>query len=628
MLLFPAGQFLFAQEVLSPAGFNRAIGIKNLQNASWNKMQSWVTDTISLPLADDFSKEGIYPDTAYWLGTSVFINTDYPVHPPTIGVATFDGVDSLGQPYDSSNVYAYGVADYLTSRPLRLDSFGGNKMTPADSVYLSFFYQPQGRGNAPDPDDSLVLEFRVNDTAWTHIWSIPGKAVGPDSSFTEVMIPITDSTLFYKGFQFRFKNYATISGNVDQWNVDYVRLDRLRSFDDTLVDDIAFAYQTGPLLKNFRQMPWRHFVQNPPAQMKDTLRNYISNLSDTLKNISYAFDIFDVNGANIHSYNGGGENIEPFYSSGYHKYPAHATPPVSYVFPADTLDSAYFEIRHVLRDNSNPASNKWNDTVRFRQEFYDYYAYDDGTAENGYGLNVIGGMIAYRFSPAKSDTLRGVYMYFNRMLVNVYYRTFKLVVWNDAGGQPGSIIYQQDSLDGDMVRPHYRDSLNGFYFYRFNTPLYITAPFYVGWIQNTKDLLNIGLDRNTNSTGNMFYNIAGVWYNSLITGSWMIRPVFGEPLPPDVNAGLLSPREETSGSILVSPNPSGDYIRIDAGPGEFPAHRYSSGLYDLAGNLVLSYNAKGNAVMDVRNLPAGLYFLKIEDKASGFSTFRKVAVVH
>ena len=68
------------------------------------------------------------------------------------------------------------------------------------------------------------------------------------------MIPITDSVFFNKGFQFRFRNYASLeynennptwSSNVDFWNIDYVRLDRARTINDTVIDDVAFSKNPG-----------------------------------------------------------------------------------------------------------------------------------------------------------------------------------------------------------------------------------------------------------------------------------------------------------------------------------------------------------------------------------------------
>jgi hypothetical protein len=52
----------------------------------------------------------------------------------------------------------------------------------------------------------------------------------------------------------------------------------------------------------------------------------------------------------------------------------------------------------------------------------------------------------------------------------------------------------------------------------------------VGWQQETPGLLNIGLDRNdTLVRYNRWFNTQGIWEESSIAGSWMIRPVLGGP---------------------------------------------------------------------------------------------------
>src|SRR5690606_37405864 len=98
---------------------------------------------ISLPFFDDFSQQYYYPDADKWEDNYVYINSNYAVNPISYGVATFDGLDSTGYPYNFNNPTSHGVADYLTSKPIDLSSV-------TDSVYLSFFFQPQGNGNRPE----------------------------------------------------------------------------------------------------------------------------------------------------------------------------------------------------------------------------------------------------------------------------------------------------------------------------------------------------------------------------------------------------------------------------------------------------------------------------------------------
>ena len=193
----------------------------------------------TLPFYDDFSESNRYPDSCKWIDRNAFVNSGFPLHPVTRNAATLDVLDAQGQVYNFAISNPF-IAEYLTSTTIRLDSVFDPEpraLTPADSVYLSFYYQPQGNGLAPETNDSLVLEFGIPnefDTTWHHIWSAPGQTLAQflqenDSNyFKQVMIPITDLNYFKSSFFFRFYNYASIAnstqptsrGNEDHWNID------------------------------------------------------------------------------------------------------------------------------------------------------------------------------------------------------------------------------------------------------------------------------------------------------------------------------------------------------------------------------------------------------------------------
>ena len=77
-----------------------------------------------------------YDSTSLWLDNDVYINNTFHIGAPTIGVATFDGIDSLGHAYDMTQDNSYGIGDYLTSKPINLEG--------KTDVVLSFYYQQQG----------------------------------------------------------------------------------------------------------------------------------------------------------------------------------------------------------------------------------------------------------------------------------------------------------------------------------------------------------------------------------------------------------------------------------------------------------------------------------------------------
>jgi hypothetical protein len=194
----------------------------------------------------------------FWLDNRAFINSTYPIDPRSYGVATMDGLDQFGQPYNKNSPSTYGNADLLTSKPLYL---GG--LVAADSLIFSFIYQAKGVGDFPNPRDSLVVEFRDQFTGdWRVVWAVPGFD-HPDSVdlawrngifHVPVRIGPSDPQFYFNGGQFRFRNKASLAGNNDHWHIDYVRLDTGRTTRDTILGDIAFMYDYAPITKRYSEI--------------------------------------------------------------------------------------------------------------------------------------------------------------------------------------------------------------------------------------------------------------------------------------------------------------------------------------------------------------------------------------
>ena len=157
------------------------------------------------PTSDDFDKLWIYQD--------VFLNDNYAINPWTIGVATFDGLNEAGYPHDWTISGASDWADQLTSKPIDLSQKG-----VGDSLYLSFYYQAGGRGDAPESDDSLVLELYLpSNGAWQSFWGINGFT--SDEWYYQHLL-LDEPAYFQNGFQFRFRSYGALTGSLDHWNLD------------------------------------------------------------------------------------------------------------------------------------------------------------------------------------------------------------------------------------------------------------------------------------------------------------------------------------------------------------------------------------------------------------------------
>ncbi len=551
-------------------------------------------DTVNLPFKDDFSYNSFYPDTGLWTDNFVYINRDYPIAPPTLGVATFDGLNASGYPYNfSASQLSSNVADYITSKYIRL----GSPLSPVDSLYFSFYYQAAGRGNDPEPLDSLILQFFTPSLGWKNVWGRRGYSpAASDSGFHHVMVPITNSNYFTNAFRFRFVNHATLSGNLDHWHVDYVYLNSARSISDNIQNDVAFVYNAPTFLKNYQQMPWEQYRT---SEMKTALSMYIRNNNNNAASVDYIDTLRDATSSSVWDYNGGNCSVNPFVSAGYASCASHENPPVSYSFPLLT-DSATFTAEHKL--NYSGDVNTANNTLFFDQKFHDYYAYDDGSAESGYGLSANNASFAYKFTLNQQDTLRAFNIFFNPIQTSVTSYSFRFAVWNGNSGTPGSEI-KRDSV----VYPLYSPRINEFIKYDFDTahPLVLSAgTYFFGWIQYTTNILNVGLDKNTRAAGQGYYNVGSGWVASTIQGSIMVRPVFGKKIiTTSIEEGVFNNPVYT-----VFPNPANGIVNItgnDNGDAKVS-------LLDAVGRTVKVEMINGNVTVDISQFTNGIYFLVIE----------------
>jgi len=571
-------------------------------------------------------------DKSLWIDENVYLNQHMPVGPPTIGVVTFDGLNRIGMPYDFSNPSSYGVADLLTSKPLKL----GN-LSPSDSVYISFFYQAQGLGYFPAAKDSIALEFySVDDDKWNWAWSRKGEQI---DTFKQVMVPILNPIYYKDGFQFRFKNYATLSSNKDHWMIDYVRLDKNRNLNDTTINDVAIVTAPPSILRNYKQMPYNQFKQeevnqkwamqliNLHSQNKCIayqhtfyLRNKIQNELDSLT--TYPLD--NIPGPYDTSC------VRPVYTDGYDKNFRHNAPAFSYQFntnwPGTTgypagvpfKDSMEFYVHHKLIhfvDTINSVQttdyNPHNDSAFYYQNFYNYYAYDDGTAEKSLFLGSTG-EIAYEFELNFKDTLRAVQFYFNPQLQSIENNIFELRIYKTLSNTSTDTLYAQASLN-----PAYMPSANNFFTtYILNRPVPLSAgKFYVGWRQNSIFKMNVGFDRNTDLRDKIFYKTIGQWedFTEAIPdgGCLMIRPVLGKPVTPEMFLSIapeIPPGDKAT--INIYPNPSTGIVNFELI--NIPAQNLTLSVLDMTGKMIACYKNIETTSINLSDLNSGIYFLKFE----------------
>ncbi len=590
-LLLLISALLPAQEVIT--GLQSNFTIVNQKFNTGNIKGIAAEDTISLPVSDDFSGKNIYPDKKWWLDEFVFVNNTYSDRQITLGIATFDALNSQGRLYETASSTGF-KADQLTSKPLNLN------YAASENIWISFLYQAGGLADTPESNDSLTLQFFAPlENKWYSVWMAEGKT---DQKFRSVIIPVNEIRYLQRGFQFRFINYASLSpnlsdpsmvGNCDIWNIDYLLIDRNRNAADTLYADVAFRLPVRSLLKRHESMPWKQFKQISLQEMGSSIPVQYRNNDLITRNITRNFEIWDVyKNSEAYFYSPGATNISPSTTVDYNAN-------LVYTFNTDNIDSALFRITCSLKtDAFDP---KENDTIVYYQVFKNYFANDDGTSEGGYGINGLGSrnaMVAYRFTSFMQDTLRAIRICFNDSYLHANKRAFDLMVWADNNGTPGDLLYNQEEV---MVEQG--EIINGFYSYRIPGGVMVDGIFYVGWKQRSESFLNAGFDVNTPHGGKQFYWLNGVWSQSQVDGSVMIRPVVGDPLK---ITGLNDIYAKDKNIIKIWPNPATDHITVEKGDLPVSALTYIS-FYDLSGRLLLSvpYSER----IDISTLQRGIYIV-------------------
>ncbi|MFM8432004.1 MAG: T9SS type A sorting domain-containing protein [Bacteroidota bacterium] len=590
----------YGQEQVFPLSTNQALKATYIHTTDNNLRTT--SQTVNLPFIDDFSREGVYPQTDLWIDSNVFVNSSYPDNPLTIGVATFDGLDKRGNPYNINAVQSQ-IADYLTSTTIDLSPFFNDT-----SVWLSFFYQPQGLGDAPENGDSLVLQFLDNAGIWNHIWSVPGRA---DTVFQRVSIRVSRPTFKHSGFRFRFYNYATVNGNRDHWHLDYITLKANSTLNDPIRDN-GFIRLQYSLLKDFESMPYEHYKSLPSqsAELKTAFKDSIRNIDYGQTSFTYVATIKDEFGNTLLSsipstLSGSSNTIVPF-----------STSIGNFTFPVTSASKAEYLMKNFV-SITGVQSNLNNDTVRYRQTFDNYYAYDDGSAEVGYGVTGNAGVkMAYHFDVKKPDTLRGIDIYFNPTGVNVASTLIQLCLWDQVSVPSNSdnLVYRQINQ-----RPKNIDSINGFARYLFDTLLVVQpGPVWIGFIQNNPAILiGLGLDKNIDRHEHMFYQVDGFWDSSSVQGSWMMRPLFGDTLGTGV-IGIDEPVQQIPFSI--SPQPADQLIQVITKDERLLEYE----IYSLQGSLIST--GRLETVIPTSNLPQGSYLLRITNPDKTESGSRVIVI--
>ena len=590
----------------------------------------------SLPFFDDFSYEGPYTDGNLWLDREVFVNQTYGIDPPSIGTATFDGIDASGQPYPFTEG-EIRPRDYLTSVPLNLAATSGEPV-------LTFYLQPRGRGNRPERSDSIEVQFRLQDGRWRTVWSRRGltSAEGDNSDrpFVGVRLPVPASFRF-NGFQFRFVNYSDETGALDNWNLDYVRLSTI--YTELVLQDLAFVQPPPNALQTYTSMPYRHLRAGGVDLLNTDLpvllrNNFTSELAPSTSTFTFealqpGLPLIDV------ALLQGTDADIPGDSLVLRRYDLSLDSPFSNEFPGavNTLltDPLFASFEEPIRlrtayaltlanQNTDPgiaASVLRNDRTERITVLDNYFAYDDGTAE--LGLEALPGQtVVQAYQAFEADELQGVSIRFPRNTRNFSNQEIRIVIYvGELAGEPDYSFTVNPLFVENLA-----DTLQAFTTYPLPEAVPLPAGnFFVGWrqVSNCMVCTSIGYDRNNQLENRQFFNNGGNWniLNFSIKGALMIRPIVGDEPP------IFSPVEEIPGdelAVTLFPNPVRDrlFVRL---PGEAPAGALRYQLFDVQGRRLQGGPLVGQEV-DVSRVPAGVYWLLLEEATTGRVARRKVVV--
>lgn len=584
------------------------------------------TDTLTLPFWDDFSKSSLRPDSSLWLyGENVNVNPGRGLLPPSLNVATFDGTDVHGVPYSLQD--ERGLADSLVSQPINLGNITSGLQ---NTLYLSFFWQKRGNGDIPEKEDSIRLQFKDINGVWITQWSAVGGDTTQTTSFKEELVQVPPGAFQHSGFQFRFQSYGKLTGGYDNWHLDYVLLRTRRNDQDLYVRDRTLSTYPTSIFRNFTAIPFEHYCVQA-GQFRDSTSIQGFSLEPPVgfpASIRFSAQIFNANtGVLIDEMNNTNEDGLIFNGQQFITLQANAIDTSALIaaktdqgleiltkFFIRTKDSLMFDFvdpgtgDSIFFDNINLSVN---DTATARISLGKYYAYDDGTAEIGAGVNTINGKLAYLYQIPVQDTLTAVDIYFPNTESNQANESVRLSVWR-------RLVDSEQLLHSQLIFIQASDTLDEFFHFPLSKPLLVSDSVFIGIQQTGMVPIVIGLDKNSDSGDMIFFNTSGVWEaNTGVRGSLMLRPVFGST--EDVITGLPDPPLHQR--LAIYPNPlTGSRVSIMGTPDLLGIN-----IFDMQGREVHFKFDKYLKVIEFSHQPGGIYILQLH--TSKFTQIEKLILL-
>jgi hypothetical protein len=477
------------------------------------------------------------------------------------------------------------------------------------------------------------LQFLTNGNIWRTVWIDSAQIVS--DRFRQVIVPIRANFYLHSGFQFRFQSYGRQSGQFDVWHLDYVYLDEIknvlksgeifrnRNDKNPLTKEVTAIYtrdyatrnQTTSILKNYSSMPMWQFLAKPDKELADSVKSDVSNL---FNNDLTLFPNYSVRNLSGNSTIQKRDSIITFVPRR-----SFATLKIRNTLDINSLKKdttkAFLQIKFDVK-SGDAATFTINDTISRFVDLSNYYAYDDGTAEQAAEIKGGFGRVAVQFINNKPDAVRAIRINLQPTVRNISGQRLTFQILANEKGKIGRIL---KTISDTLNVIKYSTSPNTFVEYKFD-PVAVPDTFYVGFIQFTDDAaLAIGLDVNTPEFSQKhYYNVNNDWVQVPkadappisstfvpIKGSLMVRPVMlGRTIP---TKPLANEEEIQDKNLIVSPNPSTSIFRWN------DSSLKQVEIYDIMGKSVFQ-ESTDNQEINLQNLRSGIYFLRLSNEKNTF----------
>lgn len=574
---------------------------------------------LNLPFWDDFSTVSTasgagLPSNLLWQeGGGASVVSGMGINAPSVNVISLDGLKADGNPYGTDPL-PNGSRDTLTSLPIDL-SISKVSSVERNTVFLSFFFQWRGHGEAPDAIDYFRVEFLDKDSVWVPMATIQTNGTFVRDQFYDTLIQVSGEQFFHENFQFRFRNFGRLSGRYDNWNIDYVYLNKNRTANDSAYPDGAFASAAGPLFGSYYSVPLDHFGQQPffgnvtidvknmrGDQGEPDPYTYRTNAVYTNYSEGIASSTTALLTAADRPVKPGNPLLMPYERVTTVTLPEDA-PDASQIDV--NADSASIQLKFLLQSNDN-SFYRANDTVNQVYQLKNYYAYDDGSSEYAVYVNEAEDLAAYRFDLPEgvNDLLTGFDIHVVPSTVNGF-MTANFTIYETEGELPSDVA----ATFSHVIR---KTKPDGFQRIVLPRPIPVSGTFFVGWKGSYSSVLYVGKDASHDTGDRIYVNAFGTWVqNTSITGSLMIRPVFSANDP-------ITGVETKAKAFAVYPNPSQGTFYVEGNPDAIEVFSITG-----AATRITTDRTEDRIAVSLTNPSTGIYLVRLT-KGSKIETSRIV----